>query len=163
MIAKKTVQKFEVSCPVLWSYLARLDQIGVWNPQIGLRGDAAFNAEIRVVFKKLLSSRPYAEGPGRIVLFDPPRAIAWRITIPFFLQIDETFHLVANPHGVVVEHSISSSGLMARLAKPWLSRHFDDYLKAGDAGLAEHVTRGLPRSDGSRRRGAPKRPSGARQ
>lgn len=163
MIEKKSVQTLKTSVPVLWSYLARLDQIGEWNPQIGLKGNAAFNAEIQVVFKELLSSRPNAEGPGRIVLFDPPNAIAWRITIPFLFQIDETFRLIANPNGVLVERSISGSGLIAWLAKPWLSRHFDDYLKAGDAGLADHVARGRPRSDGTRHRGAAKSRARAKQ
>lgn len=163
MIKKRTVQTLEISRPVLWSYLARLDQIGEWNPQIGLKGNAAFNAEIRVVFKELLSSRPNAEGPGRIVLFDPPHAIAWRITIPLLLRIDETFRLTAKPNGVVVERSVGSSGLIARLARPWLSRHFDDYLKAGDAGLADHVARGGPGSDGALHRGAAKRRARARR
>lgn len=163
MIEKKSVQTLKTSVPILWSYLARLDQIGEWNPQIGLKGNAAFNAEIQVVFKELLSSRPNAEGPGRIVLFDPPNAIAWRITIPFFLQIDETFRLIANPNGVVVERSVSSSGLIARLARPWLSKHFDAYLKAGDAGLAAHVLRGGQRSDGARHKVTTKRRARAKQ
>ncbi len=141
MIEIKSVHDFDVSVSVLWSLLARLDEVSEWNSLIALKGSAALNAEIRIVFKELLAKRPNAEGPARIVEFDPPHCIGWQIRIPIFLQINEVFTVNKSATGSILTHEIVSTGLVAALARVWLSRHLQKYLEDSDVGLSRRAYR----------------------
>lgn len=139
MIERKSTRIFALTVKKIWLLVADLSQLGQWNPKLSIEGQAAFNAEIRVVFKEFLTPVRKAEGPGRIVIFDPPLAVGWRIGIPFLLRIDEAFFLSCDTAGTRVTHRLVCSGPIALIARPWLARYIEDYLKAGDDGLANYV------------------------
>ncbi len=138
-IETKSSQFFQLQPQKLWPLVANLKRIGEWNPRISLSGTTAFNAEIRVTFKDMLAARSKADGPGRIVLLEPNRAIAWRIRIPFCLQIDESFVLTPEADGTRVLHKVTCSRLLAIVTRPWLYRFTANYLEAADRGLEDYV------------------------
>lgn len=163
MIDRKSTHIFALSMKNLWPLVADLKQVGQWNPKLSIEGQAAFNAEIRVVFKEFVTTTRKAEGPGRIVMFDPPHAVGWRIGIPFLLRIDETFFLSSDISGTRATHEVVCSGPVALIARPWLARYIEEYLKAGDEGLVTYAhkvgiqrvavdDRNLPDKSGRRRR-----------
>lgn len=141
MIEIRSVHHFDISVPVLWSFLARLEKVSEWNSLITLKGSAALNAEIRIAFKEMVAKRPNAEGPARIVRFDPPHSIGWQIRIPVFLQIEESFTVSKSGTGSILTHQIVSTGLVAVLAPVWLSRHLQKYLEDSDVGLKRRACR----------------------
>ena len=125
---------------------------------IAFKGSAELNAELRIMFKELLTTWPSASGPARLVLYDLPHAIGWRIRIPLLLEIEETITLLESGTGTRVTRRIVGTGLLARIARSWLSRQLEGYLHNGDNGLKISASR-LPaaRSGGFARKKKRKR------
>lgn len=144
MLVRESVQDLPVSAAVLWAILARLDGVSEWNPIIGLKGTAELNAELRITFKELKTTWPNAAGPARLVLFEPPNAIGWRIRIPLLLEVDETITLLKGETGTLVTRRIIGTGLIAKIAPSWLTQQLQTYIKGGDKSLESIVLR-LPK------------------
>lgn len=141
MLVTESVQDLPMPVGELWAVLARLDGVSEWNPIIGLKGRSELNAEIRIMFKELAATWPNASGPARIILFDPPKAIGWRIRIPWLLEVEETVTLLKSGTGTLVTRRIVATGLVAKIARSWLSRQLQAYIEGGNQGLKSIVLR----------------------
>lgn len=138
-IERKSTRVFALPLNTIWPLVADPNQVDRWNPKLGMEGKFSFNAEIRVIFKEFATTVRKAEGPARIVIFDPPQAVGWRIGIPLLLRIDEKVFLSGVTAGTRVTHIMDCAGPMAFFARPWLARYIENYLKAGDDGLASYI------------------------
>lgn len=133
-----------VSPDQLWSILNDLPQYAIWHPSLWFTGAASHNAVIEYGFQGLVGGLQNPTAPARIVVFEPPTAIGWRLGIPALMWADEWYRITRAGAATCVEHGVRCSGPLSWFMRRLVTRKVQPLLDAADAALVAY-TQGLPK------------------
>jgi hypothetical protein len=123
-----------------WRLLADVDRCQDWHPFVMLKRDP--DDPRRLTYTHRRRGRPRFSAEAVLSKIDRHHAIAWRIGVPWLLEIEESFVVSKEAHGTCVVHSTRYAGLLALAFVPFFRRGLHRMLMATDKSLAAHVKRG---------------------
>lgn len=126
----------------VWKTLTRLDGYGRWHPFIRSAGDPTPGAHVDYIFRHTAFQRSFT-AQARIVRNEEPTAFAWRMGVPGFLAIEETFEITPNERGSTLRHRMEGRGLVAYLSLRIVERRLRSLIVKTDIALDPHL-RGAP-------------------
>lgn len=128
----------------VWGVIADLANYRNWHPTISFKGTADFNAVIEYGYNGTVAGIDEPSAPARIVSYDAPTRIGWRLGIPVLGWADEWYRLADGGENTLIEHGVRCSGPISWLLKRFAARRLRAVIEAADAALAAHLN-GLSR------------------